>query len=179
MSGNDLREIAKKYAKKSEYKELEKCPFEEVSRLLFSDEIVKLPFAAKIGEFHKGIAYIAVAITNKRLLMVYRPNTLIPRAWETYTCKLSDISSVSNSDLGVQIYTVGNERIWLRVWSTEARQNTVDAIISVLSDLKNTSGETTVSSSNVDEIRKYKQLFDEGIITKEEFDSKKKQLLGL
>lgn len=33
--------------------------------------------------------------------------------------------------------------------------------------------------STVDEIRQYKQLLDEGIITEEEFQAKKKQLLGL
>lgn len=33
--------------------------------------------------------------------------------------------------------------------------------------------------SSADEIRKYKVLLDEGIITEEEFISKKKQLLGL
>lgn len=33
--------------------------------------------------------------------------------------------------------------------------------------------------SAADEIRKFKQLLDDGIITQEEFDSKKKQLLGL
>ena len=32
---------------------------------------------------------------------------------------------------------------------------------------------------NVAEIKKYKQLLDEGIITEEEFNAKKKQLLGL
>ncbi len=31
----------------------------------------------------------------------------------------------------------------------------------------------------VDQIRKYKSLLDEGIITQEEFDCKKKQILGL
>ncbi len=35
--------------------------------------------------------------------------------------------------------------------------------------------ETNITS----ELRKYKQLFDEGVITQEEFDAKKKQLLGL
>lgn len=35
------------------------------------------------------------------------------------------------------------------------------------------------SSSAADEIRKYKELLDEGIITEEEFEQKKKQLLGL
>ncbi len=33
--------------------------------------------------------------------------------------------------------------------------------------------------SNVDELKKYKELLDEGIITQEEFETKKKQLLGL
>lgn len=37
-----------------------------------------------------------------------------------------------------------------------------------------------IPNSNIaDEIRKYKQLFDDGIITKEEFEAKKKQLLNL
>lgn len=38
------------------------------------------------------------------------------------------------------------------------------------------------SDKNIDpvaEIRKYKELIDDGIITKEEFDEKKKQLLGM
>ena len=34
-------------------------------------------------------------------------------------------------------------------------------------------------SSDPDLLRKYKQLFDEGIITKEEFGAKKKEILGL
>lgn len=33
--------------------------------------------------------------------------------------------------------------------------------------------------SNADELKKYKELLDNGIITQEEFDAKKKQLLGL
>lgn len=35
------------------------------------------------------------------------------------------------------------------------------------------------SQSDADEIRKYKALLDEGIISQEEFEAKKKQLLGL
>ena len=33
--------------------------------------------------------------------------------------------------------------------------------------------------SNADELKKFKELLDMGIITQEEFDAKKKQLLGL
>ena len=36
-----------------------------------------------------------------------------------------------------------------------------------------------IPQSNADELKKYKELFDQGVITQEEFDAKKKQLLGL
>lgn len=35
------------------------------------------------------------------------------------------------------------------------------------------------ATSSVDEIKRYKELLDTGILTQEEFDAKKKQLLGL
>jgi len=35
------------------------------------------------------------------------------------------------------------------------------------------------SSSNADELRKFKGLLDDGIISQAEFDEKKKELLGL
>lgn len=35
------------------------------------------------------------------------------------------------------------------------------------------------ATSNADELKKYKDLLDSGVITQEEFDAKKKQLLGL
>ena len=37
----------------------------------------------------------------------------------------------------------------------------------------------SADSQNIDDIKKFKKLLDEGIITPEEFDAKKKQLLGL
>ena len=41
----------------------------------------------------------------------------------------------------------------------------------------NAPASTTLSSA--DELKKYKELFDMGVISQEEFDAKKKQLLGL
>lgn len=43
----------------------------------------------------------------------------------------------------------------------------------------NENNNSVAATSNVDEILKYKKLLDEGILTQEEFDAKKKQLLGL
>ena len=43
----------------------------------------------------------------------------------------------------------------------------------------NTPAAAAPATSTADELKKYKELLDEGIITQEEFDAKKKQLLGL
>ena len=60
--------------------------------------------------------------------------------------------------------------------------NSIWAIIDYLL-LKNNSPKTIVmqktSQSNADELKKFKELLDSGIITQEEFDEKKKQLLNL
>lgn len=44
---------------------------------------------------------------------------------------------------------------------------------------ENSSAEESIADSTVNEIRKYKELFDEGILTEEEFNAKKRQMLGL
>lgn len=38
---------------------------------------------------------------------------------------------------------------------------------------------TVIEATSADELKKYKELLDSGVITQEEFDTKKKQLLGL
>ena len=54
----------------------------------------------------------------------------------------------------------------------------VDVINNLIQKRKN-NGNITVAVSNADELKKYKELLDAGVITQEEYDTKKKQLLGL
>lgn len=57
-----------------------------------------------------------------------------------------------------------------------------DYIMNILENVKHEQLVETTSGSPVsatDELRKYKELLDDGIINQEEFDSKKKELLGL
>lgn len=53
----------------------------------------------------------------------------------------------------------------------------IEKKIAEIKELKNNNRNENASSA--DEILKYKNLLDSGIITQEEFDAKKKQLLGL
>lgn len=52
------------------------------------------------------------------------------------------------------------------------RNNQNQQMISELSNQANI-------KNDMDELKKYKELLDQGIITQEEFDAKKKQLLGI
>ena len=45
--------------------------------------------------------------------------------------------------------------------------------------VSNTTIKQEIPQSNADELKKYKDLLDSGVISQEEFDAKKKQLLGL
>ena len=49
----------------------------------------------------------------------------------------------------------------------------------ITENLNKKSEENYKSKSNADELKKFKDLFDNGVITEEEFETKKKQLLGL
>lgn len=58
----------------------------------------------------------------------------------------------------------------------EEMDKLVDFINQKIKDAHSSNG---VSTSSADEIAKFKKLLDDGTITQEEFDAKKKQLLGL
>ena len=89
------------------------------------------------------------------------------------------------SDLADRVERVGSCSIELIPGMTvESATNLLQAegaTVSVIGALSNSnnSKEQAIPYSNADEIRKYKGLLDDGIITQEEFDAKKKQLLGL
>ncbi|HAH93581.1 MAG TPA: SHOCT domain-containing protein, partial [Dielma fastidiosa] len=65
-------------------------------------------------------------------------------------------------------------------------QNLLSAFAIILEDnakssdlISDSKGESVRNDDLTEQLRKYKSLLDDGIITQEEFDSKKKQILGL
>lgn len=92
---------------------------------------------------------------------------------------LNQISSVGQGLF--KSLTVATSSGVIRFWLLENRKELFSEITKLLSQFQNSQTiiheETKLSSA--DEIKKFKDLLDSGIITQEEFDKKKKQLLGL
>lgn len=131
---------------------------------------------------------VIVVITNKRIL--YAGNTgLFTRRPASGAISIENVSSVTSSKpfnsytCDISIETIGNDDIKL----SGVQKNVVDSMtadlstaIDIAKEKKNTTQTTVIQQvSSADEILKFKQLLDAGIITQEDFDNKKKQLLGL
>ena len=95
---------------------------------------------------------------------------------------LDSISAVGTSFLWGVDFGTSSGRIHFKFMKNK---NEIHAIISnLLIERQKTKkaleiSKPTISSSDAEEIKKFKDLLDSGIITQEEFEAKKKQLLGL
>lgn len=88
------------------------------------------------------------------------------------------INQISAISLGwFKGLTVATSAGSIRFWLIKNRDEVYSALSTLLSDAKNNN--TKMNVSTADELRKYKELLDDGIITQEEFEAKKKQLLEL
>ena len=67
----------------------------------------------------------------------------------------------------------------LSVTTNEKMKEIRDYIQVQIRNCKNNQGQSSKAISPAEELKKFKELLDMGIITQEEFDAKKKQLLGL
>lgn len=61
----------------------------------------------------------------------------------------------------------------------EIAQEIIDYVQKRITESKNSKNTVVAAVSPADELLKFKQLLDAGIITQQEFDEKKKQLLGI
>lgn len=80
--------------------------------------------------------------------------------------------------------TVATSSGRISFWLVKNRDEVFDMISKLLIERQSrekmvTTTKQEAPQSNADELKKYKELMDSGIITQEEFDAKKKQLLGL
>ncbi len=91
---------------------------------------------------------------------------------------LNSITAVSISGKSQILVSTSSEvfKFYLQTKRDEIKQANTDLL---LTQKKEAAPENPPAEKGTDDIRKYKELLDSGIITQEEFDVKKKQLLGL
>lgn len=124
----------------------------------------------------------AYAITNKRIL--FGQKSLTGERFKAVNHeRINDITFNKGIIFGVLTIDTPQEKFNIALDSASA-SSINNKIHEVLDSLKssNTSEGSSMSVGNnsaADEILKFKELLDSGIITKEEFEAKKRQLLGL
>lgn len=125
--------------------------------------------------FYRATHKIELTVSDKRVygIVTFGKRVDLP---------LDSVSSVGTSVFNSITVATSSGRI--RFFGIENRNEIHKALSVLLIDRQNkpatvSTAKQETSQSNADEIKKYKELLDSGVITQEEYDAKKKQLLGL
>jgi Bacterial PH domain/Protein of unknown function (DUF2510)/Short C-terminal domain len=139
---------------------------------LWDNETVELLSSGNVSE-RNGL----LALTSHRLIFMFAG--LVNSAFEDFP--ISNISSISYKSgmvvASIEVYASGNKATIKNVNKADAKE-IADAI---RAKLGRPAAATTVQgvSSDADELAKWARLRDSGVISAEDFEAKKRQLLGL
>lgn len=125
----------------------------------------------------------AYAITNKRIMLAQK-NTIAGENFQTISLKnINDITL--QSGIVYAIITVDTIKETFNIALNKVSGKAINSKIhEVLDEIDNDKNKNSQSNSNTsfsvaDELKKFKELLDMGILTEEEFNTKKKDLLNL
>ena len=139
---------------------------------------VFLPVAAICLLVHLGTSKISIEVTDKRITgkAFWGRNVDLP---------LDSVSSIGRSWLkGIEIGTSSGKISFSFIKNAEEIRMAVNNLLiqrqTAAKEVKPVESTTIIQTTDeADKIRKFKSLLDEGLITQEEFEAKKKQLLDL
>lgn len=157
--------------------------FKLIEQALQSDEDVLMCFIGlhNYVSMTKHDNNFAYAITNKRVIMAQQK--VIGQVVQSVLLKnLNDITANSGIALGVITIDTIKEKFNVCVDTQSANRicEKVHEVLLSMEDSRTAQPQIQIQqTSSADEILKYKNLLDMGIITQDEFEQKKKQLLGL
>ena len=127
------------------------------------------------GIIYRGLRSYEMTVTDKRIYGKV--------AWgKRVDLPVDSVSAVSTSSMkGLAVATSSGKIAFKLIKNYEAIHAEISKLIIERQKAKaeTPSANNVPAASNADELKKYKDLLDSGIITQEEFDAKKKQLLGL
>lgn len=147
------------------------------SMVPYFGSITFLPFLVVAILFYAWTSKVNLIVTNKR---VYGTAAFGKRV----DLPLDKISAVGTTFLnGIAVTTSSGAIKFLMIKNSEQIHAAISKLLMERQESSKKETRTVVKQeipqSNAEELRKYKELFDMGVISKEEFDAKKKQLLGL
>ncbi|WP_279071469.1 PH domain-containing protein [Faecalicoccus pleomorphus] len=157
--------------------------FKLIEQALQSDEEVLMCFIGlhNYVSMTKHDNNFAYAITNKRVIMAQQK--VIGQVVQSVLLKnLNDITANSGITLGVITIDTIKEKfnVCVDIQSANNICEKVHEVLLSMEDSRTAQPQIQIQqTSSADEILKYKNLLDMGIITQDEFEQKKKQLLGL
>ena len=152
-----------------------------IEKMLDADEDIKFCFAgfkqADKKSKDESTGGCIIAVSNKRILLGQKK--AIGQVSQTVLLdQLNDITTKRGLAKAYITIDTKKEKIQLLVKYNSA-DNINNALHTALMSVK--SGKETPTakpSGNAQDLREYKQLLDEGVITQAEFDKKKKEILG-
>ena len=157
-------------------KDLNKVRFQDVINTLEEDEDILFCLPYNIDS--------CVAFTNKRVIDAGRMKDF----FQNQQCAIYSYESINSVEGFVNYITVKitgeSDKTYMPLKGRDAVILAVKKINNAISAYKaqqNRPAQTVINqtASSADELKKFKELLDMGIISQEEFDAKKKQLLGL
>jgi len=113
-----------------------------------------------------------IAVTNMRI--IGRSNF-----GKQVDLPLAQVSSMTKCNFsGIAVSTSSGKT---QFWLIDNREDVYNTISKAMADAQATQKEAKPAAevSSADDLKKFKELLDAGVISQEEFDAKKKQLLGL
>ena len=143
---------------------------------LQNDETVLMTFIGILNyeSVTKHEHHHAYALTNKRFIIARKK--FIGQSVQTVLLNLmNDININIGMVYGVLEFDTMKETFNVAV----AKKHAVNIQESIQGYLLNIKNSTTKQDTSIDDLEKFKELADKGVITQEEFEAKKKQILGL
>lgn len=129
---------------------------------------------AVLGVIHLWLNSYELTVTDKRIYgkIAFGKRVDLP---------VDSVSATATVSLlkGVAVSTSSGKIKFLVMKNAEEIYKVLNTLIIERQSQKNAQPQIITSQSNAEELKKYKELLDSGIISQEEFDAKKKQLLGL
>lgn len=146
-------------------------PFYFLPGLLIDLGIILVIISLFVGAWLKSYS---LTVTDKR---VYGDTSWGKRV----DLPVDSISAIASSGMkGIAVATSSGRIIFKFIKNRDEVSRVIgDLLINRQNSKETAAPVVTVNTSDAEELKKYKELLDMGVITQDEFDAKKKQLLGL